>query len=173
MSPLRRAEASTLLPTPASSAARSVRWPHVRVAVPARNRPDSPEHHPAAGRDWMRDRERRARFAGRTPRAGVCSCFTISRASSFSAARREPRNRRLWLRTRPEPLRPRNTRSSQASGPRSGRARMLQDIGYLAQSCLRMLGQLLGQSPVERCSPTLRRVYQDLFGRSPRLDSNP
>jgi hypothetical protein len=27
----------------------------------------------------------------------------------------------------------------------------------------RMLGQLLGQGLVERCSPTLQRVYQDLF----------
>jgi len=75
---------------------------------------------------------------GRTA-AGALSYPATRRASSASAARRQPRYLELRCRTFPVLSRPRKTRSSKKSAPRSGRCRMLRAIVDLQLS-----GHLLG-----------------------------
>ena len=75
--------------------------------------------------------------------AGFISCSVTRRASSRSAARRLPRNRRWRCRTRPSLSRPTYPRSSQVSG--SPTSRMLPAIELPHN----MLGFMLGSSGYE------------------------
>jgi hypothetical protein len=64
-----------------------------------------------------------AKVSGSGGTSGLNSWARTRRASSYSAARFDPRKIRLLWRTRPGASRPRKTRNSHASGPRSGRLR--------------------------------------------------